>query len=45
MSYDQYSYISSLNTLTNDNSPELSGPTEQELADELALWVCNILVN
>ncbi|KAI9285398.1 hypothetical protein BC943DRAFT_306376 [Umbelopsis sp. AD052] len=38
MSYDQYSYISSLNTLTNDNSPELSGPTEQELADELALW-------
>ncbi|GAB5588627.1 hypothetical protein Unana1_03527 [Umbelopsis nana] len=38
MSYDQYSYISSLNTLSSDNSPELSGPTEQELADELALW-------
>jgi hypothetical protein len=40
MSYDQYSYINSLNTLSNDNSADLSGPSEQELADELALWVC-----
>lgn len=38
MSYDQYSYINSLNTLSNDNSADLSGPSEQELADELALW-------